>query len=253
MAGVADPFYHVKDEVLSAVDSVSNMYDKWKDLLDNHNTAETDEFRETTNDLSKAMNMMDVDLDALAETVSIVEMTNNECKRNGKPPKFNLPDDELASRKRFIKDIRNRIKEIREELTSPQTRNKIERDRRAVLLSNQPELDSARDLRGDLMIEQEKEEQELLIREQDDIMDDIAEDVGRLHEVSLQMNAEMKDQTKILEDVNKDMTNLSGRVKAANNKLTELIETTLSTKQKLCLIVFLMITFVVLLFLTIYT
>lgn len=57
----------------------------------------------------------------------------------------------------------------------------------------------------------------------------------------------------MLEDVNQSTSDLSTRLKAANNKVTDLIEHSLSVKQKMCVMVFLTIVFVILTFLVFYT
>lgn len=114
-------------------------------------------------------------------------------------------------------------------------------------------MNEARDLRGDLLIEQEREDQRLLMQQQDEVLDEIHDGASNLHEVSIAMNKELKEQVGMLDDVNKQTGDLATRLNAANNKVTDLIENTLSTKQKLCLIVCLVLTFFVLTFLVFYT
>jgi len=243
-----DPFYLVKDEVQKTVDEIGGIYSRWKELLENTNTAENDEFEFTTRELTDHLGSIEDDLKALEETVSIVERHQQ---------KFGLEDSDLAQRKQFITDVRNRVREIRSKIDSPTTQAKIDRDRRAVLMSGNQhsakQINAARELRGDLLIGQESEDQQLLMQQQDEVLDDIHQGAVDLHEVSVTMGKELNQQIGMLEDVNQNTGDLATRLKAANNKVTDLIETSLSTRHKLCVIVFLLVTFLLLTFLVFYT
>ena len=103
------------------------------------------------------------------------------------------------------------------------------------------------------MLEQEREEQQLLFQQQDEVMDEIYEGAKDLHEVSVAMGSEINSQISMLEEVNKGTADLSTRLKAANNKVTSLIENSLSTKQKCCVMGCLGLTFLILTFFVVYT
>merc|ERR1711998_741094 len=104
MSDHADPFYLVKDEVQRAVDEIGCIFKKWQELLDNTNTAENDEFEFTTRELNDNLGSIEEDLQALEETVRIVEHHQQ---------KFGLGEDDLQQRKQFIFSVRKRIQEIR--------------------------------------------------------------------------------------------------------------------------------------------
>lgn len=167
--------------------------------------------------------------------------------------KFGLAEEDLQQRKQFITDVRRRIDEIRTKIDSPAAVAKIERDKRESLFLHNQDLEDARNLRGDLTIAQEREDQALLFKQQDEVLEDIHDGATQLHEVALEMNKELKDQSRMLDEVNQSTSDLGVRLKAANNKVTDLIETTLSTKQKLIAIVCLTVTFLILTMLVFYT
>jgi len=236
----ADPFYLVKDEVARAVDEIGCIYKKWQELLDNTNTAENDEFEFTTRELNDNLGSIEEDLKALQETVSIVEQHQK---------KFGLAEDDLQQRRAFINNVKKRIQEIRSKIDSPAAVAKIDRDRRAALFLNDKNINEASTLRGDLAISAEREDQALLFKQQDEVLDDIHDGASQLHDVAIEMGRELKDQTKMLEDVNQSTSDLQVRLAAANNKVADLIETTLSTKQKLMTIVCLSLLLIILTFL----
>lgn len=243
-----DPFYLVKDEVQRTIDEIGGIFSRWQELLDHTNTAENDEFEFITRELNTHLGSIDEDLRALEESVSMVELHRE---------KFGVEEDDLRQRKKFVTDVRKRVREIRQKIDAPSTQAKIDRDQKEVLLSGNshlaPHLHDARNLRGDLLIGQEREDQRLLMQQQDEVLDEIHEGAVNLHEVSVEMNKELKKQVGMLEDVNQSTSDLSTRLKAANNKVTDLIEHSLSVKQKMCVMVFLTIVFVILTFLVFYT
>jgi len=153
--------------------------------------------------------------------------------------------------------VRRKVKEIRSKIDSPQTQAKIDRDKRAVLMSGNrhlaPHLQQAAGLRGDLMIADEREDQQLLFQQQDEVMDEIYSGAQDLHQISVDMGQEINSQTSMLEEVNQHTGDLSTRLKAANNKVASLIENSLSTKQKCCTMLCLALTFLILTFFVVYT
>merc|ERR1712054_455171 len=217
-----DPFYVVKEEVQHAADTAEAIFTRWQELLKNPNTAENDEFDWTTSELISNLKSIEGDLAALDETVSIVE------KNLGR---FNLDAENIELRKRFIDDTRMRIQNIRSAIDHPTTHQKMERDRRAALqLGNAT--NTAAELRGNLILEDEKMEQQQLMAEQDEMMGEIGESVDRLQQVSLDMNAELVSQNRMLEDTAKNSADLLDRVKVSSKKLTDLLEKSTSTSQK---------------------
>lgn len=235
-----DPFYVVKEEVQHAADTAEAIFTRWQELLKNTNTAESDEFDWTTSELISNLRSIEQDLGALDETVSIVE------KNLGR---FNLDTENIQLRKRFIEDTRIRIKVIRSAIDHPNTQQKMERDRKAALSLNTA-TDTAADLRGQLIIEDEKMEQQKLMAEQDELMVEVGETVDRLHNVAEEMNEELTSQNRLLEDTSKNAADLLDRVKVSSKKLTDVIENSTSTTQKCGMIIGLTLSFITMVYFT---
>lgn len=235
-----DPFYEVKEEVQHAADTAEAIFTRWQELLKNTNTAENDEFDWTTTELISNLKSIEQDLGALDETVSIVE------KNLGR---FNLDHENIHLRKRFIEDTRTRIQAIRGAIDHPATHQKMERDRRAALALDSA-TDTAADLRGNLVLEDEKMEQQQLMAEQDEMMGEIGESVDRLQMVAIDMNEELTTQTRMLEDTSKNAADLLDRVKVSSKKLTDLLENSTSTTQKCGIIIGLTLSFITMVYFT---
>eukprot|EP00658_Telonema_sp_P-2_P008346 TRINITY_DN1313_c0_g1_i1.p1 TRINITY_DN1313_c0_g1~~TRINITY_DN1313_c0_g1_i1.p1 ORF type:complete len:249 (-),score=64.39 TRINITY_DN1313_c0_g1_i1:177-923(-) len=235
-----DPFYVVKEEVQHAADTAEAIYARWQELLKNTNTAESDEFDWTTSELITNLKSIESDLGALDETVSIVE---NHLGR------FNLDAENIDQRKRFINDTRIRINSIRAAIDHPKTREKMERDRREALSLGHAAMDAG-SLRGNLVIEDERMEQQQLMAEQDGLMEDIGDSVDRLSVMSKDMNQELKDQNRMLEETNKNTADLLDRVKVSSKKLTDLLENSTTMKQKCGIMIGLTLSFVLMVYFT---
>jgi len=93
MSNLQDPFYVVKEEVNEALQAVGEIYDKWKDLLENSNTATNNEFKWISNELRTGLKGIESDLGDLEETIKIVERDKT---------RFRIDDREINNRKSFI-------------------------------------------------------------------------------------------------------------------------------------------------------
>jgi len=235
-----DPFYQVKDEVQNAADTAEAIFTRWQELLKSTNTAENDEFDWTTQELIENLKTIEQDLEALDETVCIVEKNMD---------RFSLDSRDIDQRKRFIVDTRTRIQSIRGAIDHPNTHEKMEQDKRkALILSGASS--AAQDLRGNLIIDDEKNEQQQLMADQDDIMGEIGQSVDRLNESALVINEELKSQNTLLEDTNKNAADLLDRVKVSSKKLTDLLESSTSTTQKCGMMVLLTVSLITMVYFT---
>lgn len=235
-----DPFYQVKDEVQNAADTAEAIFARWQELLRSTNTAESDEFDWTTQELIENLKTIEQDLEALDETVGIVEKNMD---------RFHLDSRDIDQRKRFIVDTRTRIQGIRAAIDHPETHEKMEQDKRkALILSGAT--NAAHDLRGNLIIEDEKSEQSQLMADQDELMSEIGHSVDRLNDVAIDMNAELKEQNTMLEETNKNAADLLDRVKVSSKKLTDLLENSTSTTQKCAMMIILTISLITMVYFT---
>jgi len=235
-----DPFYQVKDEVQNAADTAEAIFTRWQELLKSTNTAENDEFDWTTQELIDNLKTIEQDLEALDETVGIVEK-NME--------RFHLTPFDIDQRKRFIVDTRTRITDIHGAINHPETRQKMEQDQRKTLIMTGA-ANAAQDLRGNLIIDDEKTEQMELMGEQDDIMGEIGHSVDIVHELATEMNAELRAQNTALEDTNKNSADLLDRVKVSSKKLTDLLENSTSTTQKCAMMIILTLSLITMVYFT---
>jgi hypothetical protein len=100
--------------------------------------------------------------------------------------------------------------------------------------------------------ENEKAFQRDAMKRQDEALDDMGNVAGQLHGVSKAMGEELRQQSVMLDDVNAKTGDLNMRTEMSHDKVLGLIED-MSSCKKYYIMACLLVTFIILLFLTIYT
>uniref|UniRef100_A0A1A9ZYL0 t-SNARE coiled-coil homology domain-containing protein n=1 Tax=Glossina pallidipes TaxID=7398 RepID=A0A1A9ZYL0_GLOPL len=107
-----DPFFAVKDEVFKALNKTRGLYLRWRELGENCASAEAEW---TTNELRNSLRSIEWDLEDLEDTISIVEKN---------PNKFRIDNRELSSRRHFIDNTRDEVKQMKEKMSFYRARDR---------------------------------------------------------------------------------------------------------------------------------
>jgi len=247
-SSMQDPFYVVKEEVLQSVQGVSALYERWKDLLNNTNTASNEEFKWTTNELKTGLRSIDWDITDLEETVGIVE-TNKA--------KFHIDDVELNSRKQFIQSIKQKIQAIKDDMQGTRTRGKMERDQKDLLMVQKKPADKASKLQAvyeqdnQNYIDGQFQRQEQIVKEQDQNLEQLGHTIGVLKQMGETINEELKEHDELITGLDGDMTRVDSGLKGAIKRVNALLDSTKDSTQW-CIIIFLIIALVALLVIVFY-
>ena len=59
-------------EVQQAIQGINTLYEKWKDLLNSSNTSQNEEFKWTATELKTGLRTIELDLNDLEDTISIL-------------------------------------------------------------------------------------------------------------------------------------------------------------------------------------
>ncbi|XP_016927637.3 syntaxin-6 [Drosophila suzukii] len=119
-----DPFFVVKDEVFKALNKTRGLYLRWRELGENGGT----EAEWTTTELRNSLRSIEWDLEDLEDTISIVEKN---------PSKFRIDNRELSSRRHFIDNTRDEVKQMKDKMS-------LNRSRDRDITAHQPLLDNDR-------------------------------------------------------------------------------------------------------------
>jgi len=217
------------------------------------NTATNTEFGTLTKNLKLNLRAIKTHLNDLDRTITIVE--NNRMKFR------QITDDELRNRKGFVAEMISLTNQCDETLSSQSTRNRFERDSRGSLLRESKSLSPGRTVPSspfnqaietstDTYIDNKKQQQVTVQQEQDVVLDDIKEALGRLGDVSVTIGQELKTQEVLLDEVDSEVDDATNSIQRANRQLDKLLGK--SDKGRYCCIVILIVLVLVLLIVIIY-
>eukprot|EP01138_Halocafeteria_seosinensis_P010687 gb/GECG01010914.1/.p1 GENE.gb/GECG01010914.1/~~gb/GECG01010914.1/.p1 ORF type:complete len:217 (+),score=30.05 gb/GECG01010914.1/:1-651(+) len=120
----SDPFYAFRDALKDAVNKLELSREKWRNLLENTNTAESTAFQTTHSELLNSVKQVEQDIRNIKKTVKHVERNRNQFPH--------IDDAELSSRKEFISQTEKTVQEIKDEINSRKTKGKMHSDERKV-------------------------------------------------------------------------------------------------------------------------
>ncbi|EDW58776.1 syntaxin-6 isoform X1 [Drosophila virilis] len=106
-----DPFFVVKDEVFKALNKTRGLYLRWRELGENGGA----EVEWTTTELRNSLRSIEWDLEDLEDAISIVEKN---------PTKFRIDNRELSSRRHFIDNTRDEVKQMKDKMSLNRNRDR---------------------------------------------------------------------------------------------------------------------------------
>lgn len=218
-----DPFFVVRDEVQKAVQSSQNLYDRWCDLLNNPKSVSKEEYDWTTNELRNSLRSIEWDLEDLEETVGIVEKN---------PKKFKIDIQELQDRREFIQRTKATVKRMKDHLSSPQASSKEQSSvRQALLSSNGPsrshdrytKLDNEMERANQRYIDETQQQQQVIVKTQDEHLDLIGSSVGVLKNMSQNIGNELDEQNVMLDDFHHEMDTTESKLDTTMKKMAKVL------------------------------
>lgn len=265
-----DPFYTVKDRVRQYIGQISVGFERWKTLLETTNTTSSTEYMTLTSTLQSNCSFVGKDLTDLMQTVAIV--------RENKQSFPDIDDRELDSRIAFVNDMKALVSDVEEVMNSDRTRRKVASDARehaarqkqSVALNDSGSsgkgkgkakaggsaaaaaaaADRKRQRGGDF-VEGKHQEQQLLQRQQDDVLDDMHSALSRLGDITGTINTELHVHNDLLQEFDDELDDTASHMSMVQQKLEKLLGT--SDKGRLCCLFLLVLIALVLFFLLVET
>jgi len=237
---VQDPFYLVREEIQDSVKEVISNFNKWNSLP----VGNSEKYR-YGKELQGGCDSLFWQLDELDEAI---KMASKDYTR------FHIEEKEIQSRKTWIKSCRKQIEDVQDQLTTEnsiptnaQTADSapVRDSARARPSSTQAKLQRAHEEDNQNFIGDQSQEQEMLMRRQDEQLDDLSHSVSRIGLVSLNIGQELDEQGNMLEDLEEDLDGVKARLGAMTRKLQNVIKKS-GFKGQLIMIVVLLVLLVVL-------
>lgn len=248
MLSASDPYYVAKEEVAKAMDRLRGLHQDWKRLLQTEDTARSQRFQQMHQEITGELEQLGLDLDDIHATISMVEGNRNT---------FQLSDAELQSRKRFVTDSRRTLEDLQKDVNGPQTRAKLENDKKALLSSAASSARTREERQRSAMqenqafLDRQRQQQTQLRAQQDEDLETLSLSAQRLGNTAQIINVELKEQQKMLEELDEDIDKEAEKLNFVMKRMGKLLKT--SDSKQLCLIIGLSCLVAVLLFLVINT
>ena len=221
-----DPFYTVRDNVSSQLERIRARYDKFEDLVHVVNTATDESFKELRRGLTKEIRNVEKDIKGLQVAIDMVDKNRSKF--------VHIKDSELSSRKSFVSGAQDSLNYVKNGMESSAIRRKIDDDE-----NRQRRLDgngggmSVNPMSKGMSIEEEnhsfiqdqRQQTQFAIREQDTALDELGLAVDKLHVIGRGVNEELKEQNRMLDDLDRDIDEAGGKMNYVQEALSKLLKT----------------------------
>lgn len=227
-----DPFYLVKEEVQGSVNNVQKNFRKWEQLL-----AGSIDGSQVGKDIVVDCASIDWQVDELDKAIAVAERD---------PSRYGLDSAEIAQRKRWTGLTRNQISAIKKSVQAAQSNGPATRVEMMRMPMN-PSRNSAPSHDEDFYAS-ESDKQALLMKEQDQDLDELSASVEILGGVGLTIHDELISQDRIIDGIGQEMDNTANRLEFVQKKVALVIKKA-GAKGQIMMIIFLVILLLVLILL----
>ncbi|RDY08968.1 Syntaxin-61, partial [Mucuna pruriens] len=245
MPSAQDPFYVVKEEIQESIDKLQSTFHQWE------NAADAGERSRLSKEVLTACESIEWQVDELHKAISVASRD---------PSWYGIDEVELENRRRWTSDARTQVSTAKKaveggkgsNITNNVSLNGMHRE--LMRLPNSPQTTSnqyaAQD--NDDFIESESDRQMLLIKKQDEELDELSLSVQRIGGVGLTIHEELLAQEKIIDELGNEMDSTSNRLDFVQKKVAMVMKKA-SAKGQIMMILGLLALFIFLFILVFFT
>ncbi|KAJ6416657.1 hypothetical protein OIU84_002512 [Salix udensis] len=232
MSSVQDPFYIVKEEIQESIDKLQSSFHQWERI-----SCDTGAQVHLTKDLLAACESIEWQVDELDKAISVAA---------GDPSWYGIDEAELEKRRRWTSTARTQVGNARKAVVAGREVNITVR-RELMRMPNSQQTDKSNQYTqdNDDLIQSESDRQVLLIKQQDEELDELSASVERIGGVGLTIHEELLAQEKIIDDLGMEMDSTSNRLDFVQKKVAMIMKKA-SAKGQLMMILFLVVLFIIL-------
>jgi len=214
-----DPFYIVRQEIQETVNELQQKMSRFHGL-----TASNPERKTVGASVEAGCESLRWQLSELDAAVG---------RAAADPGRFNLTAQEIEGRRRWVTNTRRQVDGMSEALKT------------ALAAPPPPSADAKFVAANDKFLSSQAGQQELVLKEQDQHLDDIEQAVTRLGRMGMTIHEELESQNQLLGELEEDVDTVSSRLKATQKKMMDIIKKSGSTTQ-LAVIGFLVVVLIIL-------
>lgn len=243
MSSAQDPFYIVKEEIQDSIDKLQSTFHQWERI-----PANSQEQQQLTKELLVSCESIEWQVDELDKTIAVAARD---------PAFYGINEPELDKRRRWTSSARVQVGNVKKtiamgkdlvlDITSTSNANAMRRELMRLPNSNQTHHQSYYNgtLHNDDLISSESDRQMLLIKQQDEELDELSASVERIGGVGLTIHEELTAQEKIIEDLGMEMESTSNRLDFVQKKVAMVMKKA-GAKGQFMMIIFLLVLFIIL-------
>ncbi|KAI4386183.1 hypothetical protein MLD38_004138 [Melastoma candidum] len=247
MSSAQDPFYIVKEEVQDSINKLQGTFHQWERI-----PSDNGERMHLMKELFSNCESIEWQVDELDKTIAVAAKD---------PALYGIDEIELDRRRRWTSTARSQVGAVKKALnsgkeinvTTTTSANGMRRELLRIPDSDQPNKYnhySSQD--NDDFITSESDRQMLLIRRQNEELDELSASVGRIGEIGLTIHDELLTQDKIIEDLGSEMDGTSNRLDFVQKKVAMVMKKA-SAKTQFMMILFLVVLFIILFVIVFFT
>ncbi|KAF8009430.1 hypothetical protein BT93_J0424 [Corymbia citriodora subsp. variegata] len=238
MSSAQDPFYIVKEEVQESIDKLQSTFHHWERVpLDNGERAHL------TKELLANCESIEWQVDELDKTVAVAAKD---------PALYGINEVELDKRRRWTSTARAQVGAVKKAVivgkdnnSSATSANGMRRELLRLPDINQPNRSDQYVSRDDDFIASESDRQMLLIKRQDEELDELSASVERIGGIGLTIHDELLAQDRIIDDLGTEMEGTSNRLDFVQKKVAMVMKKA-GAKGQFMMILFLLLLFIIL-------
>jgi hypothetical protein len=217
-----DPYYGVRDNVKSLCDRIKVKSDKFLSSWRRVNTATNAEFKDLRKGLIKDIRGAEKQLRDLKGAIDMVEANR------AKFPSISNP--ELGQRKLFVSDMDYTIQNIKQGIDAQEIRQKLQSDDASAKMESSrpaamPTSSRSKESSNDTFIHNQRQTTHQIINQQDMALTDLGASVDRLGDMGRTINEELREQNRMLDDLDDDLDAAGNKMNFVMSKLAKLLKT----------------------------
>ncbi|CAL1699264.1 unnamed protein product [Somion occarium] len=228
-----DPYHAVQHEVQVSLQTASTLQSSYLRI---RSTAreESEELVWARNELKATLAAMEADLEDLEESVKIVESTGARL--------FGLDETEVISRRHYVDYVRREIGNMRVEVDSEIT---------SIRIGSRPPFPDLSSSRGgsrpgtplpqDEQAAWARQEQQMMIQEQDQTITTISGTLTTIAEQAGLMGQEIGEHNEMLSDLERGVDHTDSKLNTAMSRMKKFIRQTEETKSGWCIIILIIV------------
>lgn len=242
-----DPFYIVKEEIQDSIDKLLSSFHKWERLA-----PDSGEQLNLTKELLAGCESIQWQVDELDKTISVAARD---------PSWYGINESELEKRRRWTSNARSQVGNVKKAIVAGKESNGLSTSnvngmrRELMRMPNSQQTDRSNHYvaqANDDLISSESDRQLLLIKQQDEELDELSASVERIGGVGLTIHDELLAQEKTIDELGTEMEGTSNRLDFVQKKVGMVMKKA-GAKGQYMMILFLLILFIILFVLVFFT